>query len=70
MQFIDSRPWFCYRGLTPHQFMPMLGVHNKNQPTTKIVKGSSLYLYLFALPHVYFHMVRRFNQAIAYDTVH
>ena len=22
------RQWFSYRGLSPHQFMPMLGVHN------------------------------------------
>jgi hypothetical protein len=28
MQFINHRPWFSYRGLPPHQFMPMLGVHN------------------------------------------
>jgi hypothetical protein len=28
MLFIDHRPWFSYRGLAPHQFMPMLGVHN------------------------------------------
>lgn len=27
MQFIDHRLWFSYRGLPPHQFMPMLGVH-------------------------------------------
>ncbi len=69
MQFIDHRPWFCYRGLTPHQFMPMLDVHNKNQPTAKKINGSSLYLYVFALPHVYLHVVRRCCQAIAYDTV-
>ncbi|MEJ2612523.1 MAG: hypothetical protein P8179_21300 [Candidatus Thiodiazotropha sp.] len=30
MQFINHRPWFSYRGLAPHQFMPMLGVHNAN----------------------------------------
>ncbi len=24
----DHRQWFSYRGLAPHQFMPMLGVHN------------------------------------------
>ncbi|MEW8287292.1 MAG: hypothetical protein AB2697_15005 [Candidatus Thiodiazotropha endolucinida] len=28
MQFINHRLWFSYRGLPPHQFMPMLGVHN------------------------------------------
>jgi len=22
------RQWFSYRGLSPHKFMPMLGVHN------------------------------------------
>ncbi len=24
----SHRQWFSYRGLAPHQFMPMLGVHN------------------------------------------
>ncbi|MES9862991.1 MAG: hypothetical protein ABW138_19330, partial [Candidatus Thiodiazotropha sp. 4PDIVS1] len=33
MQLIDHRPWFSYRGLTPHQFMPMLGVHKPFQRT-------------------------------------
>ena len=23
----SHQQWFSYRGLTPHQFMPMLGVH-------------------------------------------
>jgi hypothetical protein len=32
MQFIDHRPWFSYRGLAPHQFMPMLGVHQSLKP--------------------------------------
>ena len=27
MQFIDHRPWFSYRGLTPNQFLSMLGAH-------------------------------------------
>ncbi len=31
MPFIDHRPWFSYRGLSPHQFMPMLGVHQAFQ---------------------------------------
>jgi hypothetical protein len=29
MQLIYHRPWFSYRGLSPHQFMPMLGVHKQ-----------------------------------------
>ncbi|MEW8087367.1 MAG: hypothetical protein AB2823_17535, partial [Candidatus Thiodiazotropha endolucinida] len=29
MQLIDHRLWFSYRGLPPHQFMPMLGVHKE-----------------------------------------
>ena len=32
MNLISShQQWFSYRGLTPHQFMPMLGVHNRLQ---------------------------------------
>lgn len=30
MVLSDHRPWFSYRGLAPHQFMPMLDVHNAN----------------------------------------
>ncbi len=26
----DHRQWFSYRGLSPHKFMPMLGVHKAN----------------------------------------
>ena len=29
MLFINHRLWFSYRGLPPHQFMPMLGIHNR-----------------------------------------
>ena len=29
MNLIIHRPWFSYRGLAPHQFMPMLGVHKR-----------------------------------------
>jgi hypothetical protein len=37
MQPIDHRPWFPYRGLPPHQFMPMLGVHKRvNLDTRKL----------------------------------
>ncbi len=37
MNFISShRQWFSYRGLAPHQFMPMLGVHNARQPTRSL----------------------------------
>ena len=34
------RQWFSYRGLTPHQFMPMLGVHKALQLIHK--SGASL----------------------------
>jgi hypothetical protein len=29
----SHRQWFSYRGLAPHQFMPMLGVHQGLQGT-------------------------------------
>ena len=34
MSYISGhRQWFSYRGLAPHQFMPMLGVHHRLQWT-------------------------------------
>jgi hypothetical protein len=41
MQFISHRPWFYYRGLPPHQFMPMLGVHQaiKSDARTSVRHG-------------------------------
>lgn len=33
MYLICIQPWFSYRGLPPHQFMPMLGVHKNLHPT-------------------------------------
>lgn len=41
MQFIDHRLWFSYRGLPPHQFMPMLGVH-KNSHHLAVVASQAV----------------------------
>ncbi len=32
----SHRQWFSYRGLAPHQFMPMLGVHKAINKDAKL----------------------------------
>jgi hypothetical protein len=31
---VSRRPWFSYRGLSPHKFTPMPGVHKAIQRTS------------------------------------
>ena len=35
----DHRQWFSYRGLAPHQFIPMRGVHNHMHSDSKKRRG-------------------------------
>ncbi len=49
MVIISShRQWFSYRGLAPHQFMPMLGVH-KALHRTRCARAVNAALYALGL---------------------
>ncbi|MBL3601852.1 MAG: hypothetical protein JMN25_18660 [gamma proteobacterium endosymbiont of Lamellibrachia anaximandri] len=44
----DHQQWFSCRGLAPHKFIPMLGVHNHMHSDSKKRRSSFLVALLFA----------------------